>query len=444
VDEGNNWINLRWGPLSLSNPDPTKGGILLDARLNTGSPAEDYIASTGASQTYYNAAPSDDYFGHARKIGGNAVDAGAIEQSSPLPPHLDSITPNVGSRGAVVNVTLSGTSLTNVTAVNINGTGVAVSNVHVVNDTTVTATFSIAGNANTSARNVSVTSAGMTSNNVTFTVQVAPAPVITSISPTYGYRNTAVPVTVTGSHFTGATALTISGSGVTVSNFVVSNDTTITAILHIGNVGTSNRNVRVVGGNGAGTSNAVTFTTEGIPAITSVAPNTGVRGTNVNVTLTGTGFTGATAITISGGQMTISNLQVVSDTQATATVGIGATATTGNHQIRITTPGGISPAVNNFTVQGPTVASIGPNPVVRPASGTTVVTLTFTGTNLASTTSITNLFTGGFTMVAGSLTATNTTVTVQMNVPFNASTTTRQPFLVTGIGNTTPVALNVQ
>ena len=41
VDEGNNWINLRWGPLSLNLPNPVTGTALINTAPTTGSSALD-------------------------------------------------------------------------------------------------------------------------------------------------------------------------------------------------------------------------------------------------------------------------------------------------------------------------------------------------------------------------------------------------------------------
>ncbi len=71
VDEGNNWVNINWGPLSLTNP--VTGTVLGNYAL-AGGAAVNYITNSNSSVTY-GAAPSDDYFGNPRK-GNNAVDAG--------------------------------------------------------------------------------------------------------------------------------------------------------------------------------------------------------------------------------------------------------------------------------------------------------------------------------------------------------------------------------
>jgi len=81
VDEGNNWINIAWGPLSLSNPSVvlpvgTAATPLGNYGPAAGSPVINYIPSTATVQ--FAAAPSLDFFGTARKSN-NAVDAGAVE-----------------------------------------------------------------------------------------------------------------------------------------------------------------------------------------------------------------------------------------------------------------------------------------------------------------------------------------------------------------------------
>ena len=59
---------------------------------------------------------------------------------------------------------------------------------------------------------------------------VAGAPTLTSVSPNQGIQGTTVAVTLTGTNFVvGATTVTVSGSGVTVTNVVVGSSTSLTA-----------------------------------------------------------------------------------------------------------------------------------------------------------------------------------------------------------------------
>jgi hypothetical protein len=169
VDEGNNWINISWGPLAEANP--ITGAVLGNYALTAGSPAINYI-TPALSATTYAAAPSLDFFGNARKTN-NAVDVGAVEfGAAPLvAPTLTSITPTTGARGSLlIPVTLTGTNLTGTSAIAVSGTGITVSGITVVSATTVSANFTISGTATLSARTVSVTTPGGTSNTVTFTV----------------------------------------------------------------------------------------------------------------------------------------------------------------------------------------------------------------------------------------------------------------------------------
>ena len=87
------------------------------------------------------------------------------------------------------------------------------------------------------------------------------------------------------------------------------------------------------------------FTVGVVPAITSFLPTSGAVG--ASLTLTGTDFTGATAVTFNGTAAT--SFSVVSGTQITATV--PAAATSG--PIAVTTPGGTGTSTTSFTVTAP-------------------------------------------------------------------------------------------
>jgi hypothetical protein len=206
VDEGNNWINISWGPLAATNP--VTGTVLGNyAPASAASPTVNYIAAAAAAN--YNEAPPSDFFGNPRKNG--FVDAGAVEfvAAAAAAPVLNSIAPNTGLRATVVPVTLSGSGLTGATSVTVSGTGVTVSGVTATNDTTVTATFTVARTAGLGAHNVTVTTPSGTSNAVTFTVLGAtaafagPTPALTTGTANTTTKNGTITVTNTA---TGANA----------------------------------------------------------------------------------------------------------------------------------------------------------------------------------------------------------------------------------------------
>jgi len=114
VDEGNNWINLSWGPLALTNP--VTNVTLGNYAQSGGSPVNNYIPSSATAN--FNAAPSLDFFGNPRKAN-NAVDAGAVEFQTPAFALL-SVTPTPLAFGNVLQGT---TRSLNLTLSNTGGTG---------------------------------------------------------------------------------------------------------------------------------------------------------------------------------------------------------------------------------------------------------------------------------------------------------------------------------
>jgi len=106
------------------------------------------------------------------------------------------------------------------------------------------------------------------------------------------------------------------------------------------------------------------------PTISGFTPTSGPVGTSV--TVTGSGFGGATAVTFNDAAATFG---VDSDTQITATV--PADATTG--KIAVTTPGGSATSAMSFTVtQSPSITKL------KPASGQRGATVTVSGTDFGA------------------------------------------------------------
>ncbi len=358
VDEGNNWINISWGPLSLVNPAGTT--VLGNyAPATGGSPVVNYV-TPALSATTYNAAPPTDFFGNARKTN-NAVDIGAIEFAGAAvgAPTLTSISPASHTRGgAGFTVTLTGTGLTGANAVTLTpAANITVSNINVVSDTTVTATFTISAGAARTARNVTVTTPGGTSNAVTFTVV---APVLTSVTPNTGSRNSSVPVAIAGSGFTAATGVTVS-AGITVSAFTVVSDTQITATFNIpSGTALGNHNVTVVvpGGN-TGTlpfrvTGAIVTFTGPAPALTSTPVNTSTKSGLVTIsngaaatgpltmtaapTVNKVGGAGGTFTVIAGGTCTSTSV-IAPGSSCTVNVQYAPGASTATAAAHVTTTG---------------------------------------------------------------------------------------------------------
>ncbi len=101
------------------------------------------------------------------------------------------------------------------------------------------------------------------------------------------------------------------------------------------------------------------------PTLSSISPASGVQGTSVPVTLTGTNFVSGATVAVSNTGVPVSRVTVVSATQITATFTISPTAAVGAANVTVTTSGGTSNAVP-FTVISSVVAA----PVFTPAGGT--------------------------------------------------------------------------
>ena len=195
----------------------------------------------------------------------------------------------------------------------------------------------------------------------------AAAPTIASFAPTSGPVGTSV--VITGTNFTGATQVAFNGTA--TANFTVDSATQITAVVPMGAT-TGTITVSTPGGTAT---SADVFTVVAAPVITSFAPTSGPVGTQV--TITGSGFTGATQVAFNGTVATTFN--VVSDTQITATVPAGATTGT----ITVSTPGGTATSPTNFTVVAtPTITSF------TPASGPVGTSVVITGTNFTGATQV--------------------------------------------------------
>jgi len=103
VDEGNNWINMTWGPLSLVKPADNET-VLGNYTLVAGSPAIDHIPTTAST---YAAAPSTDFFGNKRPdVTGSSIDVGAVEYQQAAVAILN-VTPTSLSFGNEVDGTTS-------------------------------------------------------------------------------------------------------------------------------------------------------------------------------------------------------------------------------------------------------------------------------------------------------------------------------------------------
>ncbi len=122
VDEGNNWVNISWGPLAETNP--TTGATLGNYSLAAGSPAINYIPALSAAGLL---APKMDYFNNPRPSApGTPIDIGAVEFQG-TGPAAGSVSPTSlafgnqtdGTTGSAKTLSLSNTGGADLTGINI-------------------------------------------------------------------------------------------------------------------------------------------------------------------------------------------------------------------------------------------------------------------------------------------------------------------------------------
>jgi hypothetical protein len=129
VDEGNNWINISWGPLALMGPTGQATGagnadtFLGNYTPTSASPTTNYIplAGNNGNGGAYNLAPGFDFYGNPRKTN-NAVDAGAVEFQGAAGAPVLSVT---GGPLAFGNQQVGTTSGTRTLTLHNTGTGAA-------------------------------------------------------------------------------------------------------------------------------------------------------------------------------------------------------------------------------------------------------------------------------------------------------------------------------
>jgi hypothetical protein len=325
-------------------------------------------------------------------------------------PTYSSISPASATAGSTVTITgtnfaelIGQRTLTSVTIGGVNAQNVSVSS-------PTSLTCQVPNLSSAGAVNVAIaTPAGEVTGTGVFSYTFA-APTYSSISPTSGRVSSTV--TITGTNFTGATAVTIGG---TAATFTVSSATTISATVPAG-LSTGSQSVVVTTPGGTVTGTNVFTVNPPNPTYASISPASGVPGTSV--TITGANFLGAT-MTIGG---STPSFTVNSSTSITFVV--PASLSNGAKSIYISTSGGAVSATNVFTVN-------------RPAPTFTSVNIPQGVAGLVVTVTGTNFVVGATTATVGGVTATcSATSTTSANVTIPTGTAGAKSIALSTTGGT--------
>ncbi len=258
-----------------------------------------------------------------------------------------------------------------------------------------------------------------------YTSPIPPVPVVSAISPASGPAAGGTSITVTGTGFTGATGVQF-GPNPAVSFSVVSN-TQLTATSPAG-AGTVDVVVNTLGGKSAtSAANRFTYSDTPVPTVTGISPTSGPAAGATSVTVTGTGFIGATAVSF--GPNPATSFTVDSGTQISAISPAGS----GTVDVRVTTPAGTSAdtTADNFIYIPPVTTSTTTSTTTTTTVPPTTTTTTVPPTTTSSTTSTS-------TVPATTTTTSAPTTTTAPPTTVAPTTTTAPPTTTTSPSTTAP------
>jgi hypothetical protein len=278
-------------------------------------------------------------------------------QSVP-PPTIHTLQPASGNSGTGFQMSILGANLGGATQVTFTpGTGIQVQNVQ-SSANSVSVNVQIQAGAATGTRQVTVTTAGGTSNALNFTVTSpsGQAPVITSISPTRAKVSSFQGISILGSHMTGVTTINVvPTSGIVISNLSVTGDSSVWATLEIqSGAAVGDRQVSVTSPAGTSNSMILTIVPENPPPyLKSIRPKSGRATRTVDITINGDDLTDIRSIDFSpAGGITVSEIESHSF-WVDARIVIASGAAPGMRQVTVTNAYGTSNAVSFEVLPAP-------------------------------------------------------------------------------------------
>jgi RHS repeat-associated protein len=168
-----------------------------------------------------------------------------------------------------------------------------------------------------------------------------PEPVVTGISPESGSTTGGTTVTITGSGLASATVVNFGTTSATIQSDTPNSVTVVSP----SGTGVDDVTVQTASGTSK-TSSADQFTYSSAPIVSAVGPTSGSTGGGTTVTISGSGFTGTTAVKFGANAGT--SIDVISDSQLTV---VDPAGSAGSVDVTVTTPLGTSPisASDHFT-----------------------------------------------------------------------------------------------
>jgi hypothetical protein len=343
VDEGNNWVNLRWGPLSMNVNDASGNPVFtFNPSLVGTSAAVNYVP---LASVYGIAAPSTDFYGNPRKLNGNPVDVGAIEYQAPNFAILTVTPASLAFPNTVVGATSASQTLTLDNTGGAAGTGVTVA---------VTAPFARPAGAAGGTCGATLAASTTCTINIVFSPTVA-SPATGTVTITANVMVTNSPVSLTGTGTPVTHTATVAPTPLTFGNWATGTTSSVKTLtvtntgnsaLAVGTFtfgggtpqpfsrtgGTCTANLAV----GASCTVNITFApaTATTFSRTLTVAYTGATVSPGPVTLTGTGVATRAAVTITPSPLTIT--LPAGSNSGTGTVTLKNNAAVGGAQVNVT------------------------------------------------------------------------------------------------------------
>jgi hypothetical protein len=286
-------------------------------------------------------------------------------------PAISAISPATGPVAGGTSVTITGTGFIGTTAMQFGTADAPGFTVDSDTQITVPSPAHAAGLIDITITTPGGTSATSSADQFTY---IYPVPTVSGISPATGPVAGGSSVTITGTGFTGTTAVQFGTTD--APGFTVDSDTQITVPSPESAGGVVDITVTNPGGTST-TSSADQFTyIYPVPTVSGISPATGPVAGGTSVTITGTGFTGTTAVQF--GTADAPGFTVDSDTQITVP---SPESAGGVVDVTVTNPGGTSAtsSADQFTYYYPVPTVSGISPATGPVIGGTTVTITGTG-----------------------------------------------------------------
>jgi hypothetical protein len=303
-------------------------------------------------------------------------------------PAVAAVSPSAVPRGTTLDVELTGskTGFRAGSTVAIAGAGVSVASADVLSPTRIVMRLTVAPDAATGFRDVTVSTdrgdGSIETAKGIGAVQVVAAPTtptVLSVTPSTVAVGTARDVTISGAltNF-GASSIANLGAGVTVSSVTASSPTSAVAHVTVApGAAVGFRDVTVQTGAEIARETVtgpflVTAAPPAIPRLTSATPSSGVRGSTVDVVLTGadTAFASGTSLaSVSGAGVQVLATTVSSPTAVVARLRIAGDAPLGFRDLKVTTAAQNAALLDGFEVRAvPGATASTPAPAAGAAS----------------------------------------------------------------------------